>query len=502
MRSAAADVNLTENEAELRNIVLQSDAMQMTGDARVNLESREFAFNLKGSEVKLENLRSLAGSSVAIGGQADFEVNGQGTPDAPVVNGRVRLRNLAVGGHPLGGMDVEAVTHGSEMTLTARSSFRTGEARLDGQIHLRGAMPMHLTGELHSTDLNSTLNAYLPVRLSGPSQADIRMDAHGEALHLSDMTAEMEVDRLATSLRGSRGGQRGTDPSANGARDRARRSVPPGGRAGNTLCAGARTGAVERQARDRFARRRQREPEAVGDCESEPDGERHGQSRSAGRRNPGPALAARTPERAGATLNYTDFPNGLSDINGLLVFNEDRLQLQNLTARTGGGLLHCSGFITYLPSQGLGFNLSATGHEIRLRYPEGLSSTADASFSLSGNLKNVLLTGDISVTRLAINPQFDLANYLAKSMIPAPALQIDSPLNHLRLDVHVSSTPELQLQTALARLRGNIDLRLRGSALRPVVLRPRQPGGRHGGIQRHQVPAGARRDRLHAIPCA
>jgi hypothetical protein len=43
------------------------------------------------------------------------------------------------------------------------------------------------------------------------------------------------------------------------------------------------------------------------------------------------------------------------------VFNEDRAQLQELTARTGGGLLHCAGFITYSPSQGLGFHLSASG---------------------------------------------------------------------------------------------------------------------------------------------
>ena len=68
-----------------------------------------------------------------------------------------------------------------------------------------------------------------------------------------------------------------------------------------------------------------------------------------------------------AAISYVDFPNGLSDITGTLIFNEDRLQVQELTARTGGGLLHCGGFITFSPSQGLGFNLSASGREIRLR---------------------------------------------------------------------------------------------------------------------------------------
>ena len=171
-----------------------------------------------------------------------------------------------------------------------------------------------------------------------------------------------------------------------------------------------------------------------------------------------------------AEINYIDFPNGLSDINGSLVFSEDRLQLQELTARTGGGLLHCAGFLTYVPAQGLGFNLSASGHDIRLRYPQGLSSSADAELSLNGTLKNALLSGQVTVTRLGLNPRFDFATYLEKGIRGSPAQRIDSPLNALHLDVRVISTPELQVQTSLARLSGNLDLRLRGSAFRPVLL--------------------------------
>jgi len=45
-----------------------------------------------------------------------------------------------------------------------------------------------------------------------------------------------------------------------------------------------------------------------------------------------------------------------------------------------------------------------------------------------------------------------------------------SPLNNLRLDVHVTTTPELDVQTAIARIAGDADLRLRGTAAKPVVL--------------------------------
>ena len=53
----------------------------------------------------------------------------------------------------------------------------------------------------------------------------------------------------------------------------------------------------------------------------------------------------------------------------------------------------------------------------------------------------------------------------------APIAVANSPLNNLRLDVRILSTPELTVQTALAKLAGDVDLRLRGTAARPVFGR-------------------------------
>jgi translocation and assembly module TamB len=40
----------------------------------------------------------------------------------------------------------------------------------------------------------------------------------------------------------------------------------------------------------------------------------------------------------------------------------------------------------------------------------------------------------------------------------------------VRLDVHVVSTPELRVETSLARLAGDVDIHLRGTAARPSVI--------------------------------
>ena len=89
------------------------------------------------------------------------------------------------------------------------------------------------------------------------------------------------------------------------------------------------------------------------------------------------------------------------------------MQIEKLTAQTGGGEINVGGFLAY--RNGLYFDLTATGHDIRLRYPPGVSSSADATLRYTGSAKSSLLSGDIVVTRFGMNPHFDFANYLAQS---------------------------------------------------------------------------------------
>jgi translocation and assembly module TamB len=171
---------------------------------------------------------------------------------------------------------------------------------------------------------------------------------------------------------------------------------------------------------------------------------------------------------ANGAIALIDLPNGLSNINGTLIFDQDQLSVRSMTARTGGGNINVGGYITYRDE--LAFNLTAAGKDIRLRYPQGVSSSADVDLRLSGNLKNSNLSGDVTVTRFGITPQFDLALYLARSKMAPQAPNPDSPAYNLHLDMHVVSTPELQVQTTVGRLAGDVDLRVRGTAAKPVVL--------------------------------
>jgi translocation and assembly module TamB len=168
-----------------------------------------------------------------------------------------------------------------------------------------------------------------------------------------------------------------------------------------------------------------------------------------------------------AGLSMIDLPAGLGDVNGTLVFNRDRLEVENVTGRMGGGHVKLGGFVTFGPA--VGFNLSVDGNDIRFRY-SGISVTSDQSLQLNGTLENSSITGTITVTRFAQIPSGDMQFLLAQATAPPRIPNPKSPLNNLRLDVRILSTPALTVQTSLAKLSGDIDLHLRGTAARPVLL--------------------------------
>ena len=46
-------------------------------------------------------------------------------------------------------------------------------------------------------------------------------------------------------------------------------------------------------------------------------------------------------------LSHNDFPSGLSDLNGVLLFDRNRIQIENLSGTTGGGTIALTGSANY-----------------------------------------------------------------------------------------------------------------------------------------------------------
>jgi translocation and assembly module TamB len=159
-------------------------------------------------------------------------------------------------------------------------------------------------------------------------------------------------------------------------------------------------------------------------------------------------------------------PNGLSALNGTLVFNEDRLEVESLTATTGGGQMKIGGFLTY--RNGVYANLTASGDVVRVRL-YGLSATSNTSLTLQGGLQNLLLSGNVLITRFGVGPDVDFAAFSAAGGLSAPP-DPNAASNKIRLDVHITSSPQLDFQNTYAKLAGTVDLTVRGTVAEPTIL--------------------------------
>ncbi|HEY1492979.1 MAG TPA: translocation/assembly module TamB domain-containing protein [Candidatus Solibacter sp.] len=172
-----------------------------------------------------------------------------------------------------------------------------------------------------------------------------------------------------------------------------------------------------------------------------------------------------------AAFNIADVPNGLSHATGVVLFNKDRATIQTLTGETGGGKIDLSGFISY-GTGGTIFRVHARATEVRVRYPEGVSTVANASLNFTGGTSSSMLSGTVTILRTGINLQSDFSSILAKSAEPVrtPSAR-PGLLGGLAFDVQIQTAPDLQLESTLTEnLQAEANLRLRGTASNPALL--------------------------------
>jgi translocation and assembly module TamB len=75
----------------------------------------------------------------------------------------------------------------------------------------------------------------------------------------------------------------------------------------------------------------------------------------------------------------------------------------------------------------------------------------------------------VLLTRFGIGPDVDLAVFSGSSSVTAPP-DPNSAANKIRLDVHVTSSPQLDFQNSYAKLAGRVDLNIRGTVAEPTLL--------------------------------
>jgi translocation and assembly module TamB len=461
-----AEGSIANSTISLSSISLSHPSGNATGTGTYDINSRRFQLDARASALDISKIDWLQNKGFAAAGKLGFSLHASGDVNDPQLSGNATLTALSIGGEPVG--DLEFVAHTTNHVLNYDMTTRldTAELAVHGQTTLSGDYATQARLQFSRFNIDSLLKLAHVKALSGESALAGTVTVEGPLAHPEQFRGEATLQELEATVAGvhlkSEGGVHATlanehvrlDPLHVTGEDTDLHVQGSLALSSTQQLDLAASGSVNLKLAETL------DPDLTADGTTTFQVEAHGPLKN-------PGLRGRVDFQNGA-ISFEGIPNGLSQLHGSLEFNQDRLEVKSLTAMSGGGPLTVGGYLAY--QHGIYADLTVTGQGVRIRYPQGVSSLADATFHLQGTQNNLQLSGNVLITRFTISPDLDFAALAAQANSGPTITSPDAPSNHVRLDVRIQSSPQLNFQNAFAKLAGDVDLRLRGTLATPSLL--------------------------------
>jgi translocation and assembly module TamB len=470
----------------------------VAGPGRIHFEgsydkAEAIAFTVTAENVPGSRVRAVGKLPMRPDGILNASVKGSGRMvkgefELTSVAGNASGRNITLNGDGVGDISLTVDTHGADLTGHATATVRGAKIEANGEWKLQGDDPGSVTVQTQRVDLATAHRIYMIGGTDEQKNEVLPFEGYVDgrakvAISLrkpQDFRAEVTLDQLQINARQSQALKLGVQPQ-----DVVLKNAKPV--VATVTAKEVRIQSAQFAARDTSL-------EATGgipfDPQSPADLAVRGSVNLAILQLYNPDLLARgnatvqasvkgslrDPQMNGrmelknASLYLADLPNGIDNAEGSIVFDRNRATIEKLTAETGGGKIFFAGFVELRDI--LTYRLQAEAQQVRVRYPEDVSTTFNARLALNGTSDASTLSGSITLNRAAFNPRSNLGGLmaLATKVVPAPA----SPNEYLRgmqFDVRIESGPNFEFQTSLTRdVEAEVDLRLRGTPIRPVLL--------------------------------
>jgi translocation and assembly module TamB len=463
------DVAAQGQQLNATKVLLVAHGLSINGSGGYNLGSKQITAKLSGNQLLLSKFDTVRKLNPGADGVLSFAANANGTLERPDLHAQISLDKITLQGKPVGKLKATADSVDTNVAYELHSTLLGAQVNAKGQTSLVGNYLTQAKLTLSGVDIANILALAGPSSFKGSSVIDGTIDVSGPAAKPEQLTGtaifsdfdlklqgielksqeplKASLSNGTVSLQQAHITGEDTDIHLSGTAVAFGDPDPKGGRLnldgnGNINLAVAHIFDPELIASGKVtfkvaAEGRVKKPVLVGDVLFQ-----------------------------NVNLAVEGVANGLSNLNGSLVFNEDRLDVKNLTAQTGGGQLKIGGYLAY--QNGLFADLTATGDAVRVRYND-LSATANASFRLQGGLSSLRLSGDVLVTRFGVGPNMDFAAFSSSGGVQAPP-DPNSETSKIQLNVHITSSPQLDFQNSFAKLAGTVNLTVRGTLAAPSVL--------------------------------
>jgi translocation and assembly module TamB len=468
-QTIAVDITAQGTEINATRLLVQSHNMAITGNGSYDVASKRVTAHITGNNIRLSKLQVVHNANPDADAVLSLTVDANGTVQEPNLRANVQLAGISYQGKALGGLTLTASSARSSVNYQLQANLIGAQIAATGQTSLEGEYQTQARITLANLDVAHALDLFSPGSIKASSKIDGVITVNGPAAKPAQLTGTAELTDFVVTVQNvqltSQGPIRAslregvasldqfhiTGPEMNLQASGTARVFGDTNPDGGIINVKA-NGGINLRLIHTF------DPDLITSGNVALDLGVQGRVKS-------PSLTG-TVKFDRVNIAMDGIPNGLSDLSGAMVFNQNRLEVRNITATSGGGKVTLGGFIAY--QRGLFADLTASLDTVRVRYA-GLSTTANATMRLQGGPQELLLSGNVLITRFGIGPDVDFASFAGAGGIPMPP-DPSAFSNKVRLDVHVTSSPQLDFQNSYAKLAGTVALNVRGTIAQPTIL--------------------------------
>jgi TamB, inner membrane protein subunit of TAM complex len=469
--TASGSLRFEGNGVRIDGIQMKKGSGAAEGAAFVGWNGT-YSFNADGRRIPLEAVAAVRYPQAPLTGLMDFSADGSGTFASPRYQFRAQIRDLFMKDEGIGDVSGRLEVRGTVMTMELEAASPRLAVSGTGRVELTEDEEADLTLRFTDTSLDPYVRAFQPnlspfttavasgtLRITGaladPRRANV--DANVEQIQLklfdyavrnaapirlsmTNNTIRMDDVRLAGD---------GTELAISGSADLDQRRL-----------AGLAKGSANLGILQGFYRnvRSSGQAQLVGQLSGTFDA---------------PVLLGQATISDGR-FRYVALPHSLEAVNGAILFDSRNIRFDGLTARLAEGEVSIDGRVGlngYAPSD---FALTATGRNMRLRYPQGVRSEVDADLALTGRVTAPVLSGTVNVQNAVWTTRFETNGNLFDFSASGGGTPVDSGVAAetvpLRLDVRVTAPGTLRIENSQAHIASSADLTFRGTYERPIVF--------------------------------
>lgn len=436
-----------------------------------------YSFNLNGQRLPVSDVSVLQIAGLPpLTGLLDFTAEGNGVFDVPTYDVKGSVSDVFLGEEGIGRVTGDLALRGDILNVKLEAASARLAVSGSGRVAMTDTMDADLAFQVTETSLDPyarALQPSLPVLTTAIATGTIRV--RGPLMDQTRLRVEGEVDRLDVSL---------FDYHLRNAApflvrlDGRTVSVAEMRLSGEGTALDV-TGTVDLDSSEVKAR-------ATGTANLSiiqgfaPDVRASGQAQLSADITgtaSNPAVAGLMTMSAGR-IRHTAVPHALENLTGTVTFDSKGASLDGLRARLGGGDVLFGGRVDVEGYAPTGLDLTMTGRNMRLRFPEGMRSLVDATLSLTGTPEAAVLSGDVLVRSALYTARVDGGAGVLNLTGGGASVQVDAAPGFtggaaavpLRYDVRISAPGTLRLENNLARISATAELQLTGTYDRPIVL--------------------------------